>query len=131
VTETTIDLSRCTSCQAWFLPTDGPCPHCGSVAMEIVATPGIGTVLSATELLHPAEGWGAPHRLALVEMPQSVRLLAVVDGPLPVEGTLVSLRRDGEVYRAHPGHALPGRSGRGEGEFPRAGASDASFEPPR
>jgi uncharacterized OB-fold protein len=96
----TIELSRCEACSARFLPTDGSCPRCGSTDVHPYASPALGTVLAATELTSPAEGWHAPHRLALVEVPEAVRLLAIVDGPLPTAGTLVSVRKDGEVYRA-------------------------------
>jgi Rubredoxin-like zinc ribbon domain (DUF35_N) len=123
-----VELSHCTSCQTRFLPTDGPCPRCGSTSYESYHDPGIGTVLSATELVHPAAGWESPHRLAFVELPQTVRLLAVVEGELPSAGALVSVRRDGELYRAR---TEPVAVERGEGESPRVGPSDASFEPPR
>lgn len=95
----TIELSRCEACTGRFLPTDGACPHCGATDVRPYASPALGTVLAATELTSPAEGWHAPHRLALVEMPEAVHLLAIVEGPLPVAGALVSVRRDGEVYR--------------------------------
>jgi uncharacterized OB-fold protein len=95
-----LELSRCGTCKARFLPTDGGCPRCGSADVHPYPSPALGTVLAATELTSPAEGWPAPHRLALVEMPESVRVLAIVDAPPPVAGTIVSVRRDGEVYRA-------------------------------
>ncbi len=96
----TLELSRCGACRARFLPTDGACPKCGSTDLHPYATPALGSVLAATELTSPAEGWPVPHRLALVEMPEAVRLFAIVDGELPTAGTVVSVRRDGEVYRA-------------------------------
>ncbi len=96
----TIEFSRCESCTGRFLPTDGSCPRCGGTDVRPYDSPALGTVLAATELTSPAEGWHAPHRLALVEMPQAVRLLAIVDGPLPATGTIVSVRREAEVYRA-------------------------------
>jgi uncharacterized OB-fold protein len=96
----TIELSRCEVCRARFLPTDGACPKCGSTEVHPYASPALGTVLAATELTSPAEGWPSPHRIALVEMPESVRLFAIVDGSLPGAGTVVSVRREGEVYRA-------------------------------
>ena len=96
----TVELSRCRSCPARFLPTDGPCPRCGSTETQLYLSPSLGRVLAATELVHPAAGWESPHRLALVELPEAVRLLAIVDGPLPSVDTVVSVRRDGEVYRA-------------------------------
>ncbi len=126
-----VELSVCSSCQTRYLPTDGPCPRCGSDQFSPYHDPGLGTVLSSTELVHPAAGWESPHRLALVELPQSVRLLAVVDGSLPSAGSLVAVSRDGELYRARPEPVSPKRSERGEGESPRVGRPDASFEPPR
>lgn len=96
----TLELSRCEACRARFLPTVGSCPKCGSNDVRPYASPALGTVLAATELTSPAEGWPSPHRLALVEMPETVRLLAIVDGPLPAAGAIVAVRRDGEVYRA-------------------------------
>lgn len=95
-----LELSRCETCRSRFLPTDGPCPRCGSVDVRAYSAPALGAVLASTELTTPAEGWPAPHRLALVELPESVRLLAIVDGSLPAPGTVVSVRRDGGVYRA-------------------------------
>lgn len=95
-----LELSRCESCGARFLPTDGACPRCGSTHIQSYSSPALGTVLAATEMTSPAEGWHAPHRLALVEMPEAVRLFAIVDGALPTPGALVAVRREGEVYRA-------------------------------
>lgn len=98
--EPTIELSRCEACSARFLPTDGSCPRCGSTDVRPYSSPVLGTVLAATELIYPAEGWHAPHRLALVELSESVRLFAILDGPLPATGDLVSVRRENSVYRA-------------------------------
>ena len=123
-------LARCEACHARFLPTDGPCPRCGSREVRTYLSPPLGVVLAATEVTTPAEGWKPPHRLALIEMPQSVRLLAIVDGPVPAPGDVVAVRRDGEVYRARTEPGLAG--GRGEGESPGPGdARPAPFEPPR
>lgn len=96
----TIELSRCETCRTRFLPTEGACPKCGSTDVRAYASPALGTVLAATEMTSPAEGWPSPHRLALVEMPESVRLFAIVEGALPAAGTVVSIRREGEIYRA-------------------------------
>jgi uncharacterized OB-fold protein len=95
-----LELSHCQSCGARFLPTDGACPRCGSTRIEPYSSPALGTVLAATEMTSPAEGWPAPHRLALVEMPEAVRLFAIVDGALPAPGAIVAVRREGAVYRA-------------------------------
>lgn len=96
----TIELARCGACRAQFLPTDGPCPRCGSTDAHLYTASARGTVLAATELVHPAAGWESPHLLAFVELPGPVRLLAIVDGELPALGATVAIRREGELYRA-------------------------------
>jgi uncharacterized OB-fold protein len=101
--EATIELRRCDACQSRFLPTDGACPRCGSTAVRPYSAPAVGTVLAATELTAPAPGWTSPHRLALVELAESVRLLAVVDDALPAAGDAVTVRKEKDVYRARSG----------------------------
>jgi len=95
-----IELIRCASCHALYLPSPGPCPRCGSKEETVESCPALGAVLAATELSNPPEGFSAPHRIALVELVESARLLAVVDGPLPVIGDTVELVRDGEIFVA-------------------------------
>jgi len=95
----TIELVRCDACQTRFLPTDGPCPKCGSSRCTPYAASAVGKVLAATELHCPASGWQAPHRLALVEFADAVRVLAIIEGVVPAPGALVEVRRDGDVYR--------------------------------
>jgi uncharacterized OB-fold protein len=101
-------VSRCPSCTLRYLPRAGPCPKCGAMHATPFAVPPVGTVLARTELMSPATGWPSPHRLALVELAESVRVLTIVDGPLPDLGAVVGVQRDGEVYRStmtspHPG----------------------------
>ena len=96
----TLELTECVGCQARFLPTDGPCPHCGTIDRRSLEVPAVGTTLAATELVHPAAGWESPHRLVLVELEGSARLLAIAEGDLPEPGVRVAVRRDGEVYRS-------------------------------
>ncbi len=93
-------VSRCGSCTVRYLPRAGPCPHCGASNPVPYPIPSEGVVLAATELLSPSQGWTAPHRLALVELAESVRVLAVVRGPLPEAGGRVAVTRDGEIYLA-------------------------------
>ena len=98
--EGSLEMSRCSSCHAEFPPRPGNCPRCGSAALQHVSASAHGTVLAATELSTPATGWPVPHRLALVELPGGIRLLAIVDAPLPSPGARVRLTFDGTVYRA-------------------------------
>ncbi len=97
-----LDLARCESCHTRFLPADGPCPKCGSTHCVPYSSSGVGKVLASTELLYPAAGWSAPHRLVLVELADAVRVLAIVEGSLPAAGAVVEVHRDGDVYRARP-----------------------------
>jgi uncharacterized OB-fold protein len=101
VTPRPLLLSRCGSCTLRYLPRTGPCPKCGTSNPIPFAVPPVGMVLAATELLHPAAGWPSPHRIALIEMAESVRVLAIVEGELPAIGRPVEIERDGETYRAH------------------------------
>jgi uncharacterized OB-fold protein len=97
--EAGLEMSRCRSCHAEFLPRPGPCPRCGSAEIEAIVLPARGTVRAATELSAPAAGWTAPHRLVLLEISEGIRLLGVADGPLPAVGAAVQVVRDGAVFR--------------------------------
>lgn len=97
-----LELARCEACHSRFLPSDGPCPRCGSRNCVPYSTSGVGRVLVATELLYPATGWTAPHPLILVELSDGVRVLAIGEGNLPAPGALVEVRRDHDIYRARP-----------------------------
>jgi uncharacterized OB-fold protein len=99
VTNGPLEMTRCGSCHAEFSPRPGPCPRCGSLQLESITVPARATVLAATELSAPATGWDAPHRLALVEIVEGIRLLCVVKGKLPAAGETVTIVRDGAVYR--------------------------------
>jgi hypothetical protein len=127
-TPATLLVSRCGACHSRFLPRSGPCPRCGSVEVFPETLPAAGVVLAATELQAPAAGWTAPHRLVLIELAQSVRVLCLTEEELPKTEALVLVTRDGDIYRCA---ARSEASGRGEGDFHEAGRSRPSFEPPR
>ena len=95
-----IELSRCSACQAAFLPSDGPCPRCGGLSRAPLSVASTGTVLASTEVVYPATGWESPHRLAFVEVSEGVRVLAIVEGDLPSRGSKMNVRADGAIYRA-------------------------------
>lgn len=123
-----IAIVRCESCHSRFLPRSGPCPHCGASALTNVTVPPRGVVLAAVELLAPAAGWPAPHRIVMVELAEDVRLLAVCPGPLPSIGDSVVVAAEGTRFRVGEGEE---RMGRGEGDAPTTGVSRPPFEPPR
>jgi uncharacterized OB-fold protein len=124
-----LELLKCPTCHGRFVPATGPCPRCGAAALETYRVAAVGTVLAATALEAPPPGWPRPHLLALVEVEDAVRLLAVLEAPVPPAGTPVQIRRDGALYRASA-EATDAQE-RGEGDAPRSGPSRASFEPPR
>jgi uncharacterized OB-fold protein len=93
-------LSRCEHCHTLFVPRAGPCFKCGSTEVRPVPIAPEGVVLASTQLENPPEGWTAPHRLALVELVESARLLATVDGPLPAIGERVVIRDASTHYVA-------------------------------
>jgi uncharacterized OB-fold protein len=100
VTPTFLLVSRCGSCTLRYLPRAGPCPRCGATEPLPLSIPPFGVVLAATELSRPAEGWPNPHRIALVELAESVRVLAIVEGELPARAATVVVQHEGELYRA-------------------------------
>jgi uncharacterized OB-fold protein len=102
VTARDLLVSRCGSCTLRYLPRAGPCPRCGAASPLPHAVPPVATVLAATELTNPAEGWPSPHRLALVELAESVRVLGIVEGALPGRGASVEVVHEGEIYRVRP-----------------------------
>lgn len=126
---TPLVLSRCAACHSRFLPSDAPCPRCGSVETHPYPVPDLGRTVAATELSAPAPGWPVPHRLVLAEVADGVRVLAVVDGPLPSISDPLHVRLEGDTYRARPVGPAPGE--RGEGESPKTRRAGPSFEPPR
>jgi uncharacterized OB-fold protein len=91
-------IRRCVSCHGRFLPRPGLCPRCGSRSIAPYEIAPRGRVLAATELSAPAPGWPAPHRLALLEAEDGVRLLAHVPGPLPPLGSTVAIAQEGERF---------------------------------
>ena len=112
-----LPVQRCDNCHSMFLPRPGPCPRCGSLLSHSYDTPATGRVLASTEVLFPPSGWDAPHRLALVECADSVRVLAYCPDALPAVGSWVVIELKDQVYRARPTDPPQ----RGEGDFPEAG----------
>lgn len=109
-----LTLTRCGACGHASLPGDGPCPRCGSTDLRPFFVAPKGNVIASTELMSVAKGWTSPHRLALVEVPEGVRLLAIVDGELPLTGSQVSITLKNGLYHvtangAPPAEANPGR----------------------
>jgi uncharacterized OB-fold protein len=97
-------IARCESCHSRFVPRPGSCPRCGSSTITPHPVPAHGIVLASVELANPATGWPAPHRLALIELEESVRVLALAGAVLPALGDSVDVERDGERYRVTGPH---------------------------
>ena len=93
-------VSLCRSCHLRFAPRLGRCPKCGSVDLRPHSIGPEGTALAATELAVPPAGFSVPHRLALVEAAEGVRLLCIVEGGPVALGDHVRVRRDDDRYFA-------------------------------
>jgi uncharacterized OB-fold protein len=100
-------VSRCDSCTLRYLPRAGPCPKCGATAPLPLSIPPFGIVVAATELTSPSHGWPNPHRIALIELAESVRVLAVWEGEIPASGSGAVVTHEGELYRAQLTPAAP------------------------
>jgi uncharacterized OB-fold protein len=96
--DATLPVVRCEHCHGRFLPRPGPCPRCGSSDLTPGEISAKAVVLATTELQAPAAGWSAPHRLAIVEAVEHVRILVVARGGLPDIGDVVEVHRSGELY---------------------------------
>lgn len=97
--EPTLPLAQCNDCHGVFLPRAGACPRCGSRRTTEVARSARGRVLAAIELANPPAGFAAPHRLALVELAESVRVLGRWEGAPLAIGDAVVVRLDSGTYR--------------------------------
>jgi uncharacterized OB-fold protein len=118
----TVTVLRCENCHLRFVPRPGRCPKCGSGSLVPHAILAQATVLASTELAVPPPDWPAPHRLALLEAEEGLRMLVVVRGELPALGETVRVESTDRGFAA---------IGRGEGDAPAAGTDRPPFEPPR
>ncbi|MCI4341929.1 MAG: hypothetical protein L3K11_06135 [Thermoplasmata archaeon] len=106
-------VAGCRSCHSRYLPRPGRCPRCGSDEVGPQRISNQASVLAATEVSTPPAGFAPPHRLALLEAADGVRILALVHGALPEPGDSVAVVRDGAQYvvvdegRARPPAAPP------------------------
>lgn len=89
-----LDIVRCDVCHVAVTGPRSHCPRCGARSLRPGVVPASGTVLAATELAVPPEGFSAPHRLILLELEEGVRILAQTDGALPAHGEKLRVRRD-------------------------------------
>lgn len=95
----TVELARCGTCHLRFVPADGVCPRCASAEVTTFRVPALATVLAATSIVYPSAGWPSPHRVALVELAEAVRLVAIADEPLPAAGEIVELFAGPTAFR--------------------------------
>ncbi len=100
-----LEVSRCADCHSLIAPRPGPCPRCGGPTLASERVPAVGRVLVAVQLERPPPGFPAPHRLVLVELIESLRILAVAPDSLPPVGSSVLVERQGERYVARPAPA--------------------------
>ena len=91
-------VRQCADCHSLFLPRPGSCPRCGSRATTPAAVPPEGEVLASVQVDSPPAGFPPPHRLAIVELSGSVRILGRVEGDLPTIGQRAVVRPEGAGY---------------------------------
>ena len=102
-TAPSLNLTRCSDCHGLYLPRPGTCPRCGSHAIQAASGSPHGRLVAGVVVEYPPVGFAAPHRLALVELPDAVSVLAGVDGELPPPGSPVTVRLRGDRYVAERG----------------------------
>ncbi len=74
--------TRCGRCAECFFPPRRACPRCHRAeAMSEVALGRRGRIHALTRVARPAAMYPDPYTLALVDLPEGVRLLAQVKGP--------------------------------------------------
>jgi uncharacterized OB-fold protein len=96
VTAGELRLQRCGACGMLRHPPGPACPGCGSFKPEYVVATGTGTVHSHVVHHHPpVPGRRAPFTVALVDLPEGVRLVAEHRGPRPEIGDPVRVAFDG------------------------------------
>jgi uncharacterized OB-fold protein len=89
-------LQRCGECGLLRHPPGPACPACGSFKPEYTVATGTGTVHSHVIHHHPpVPGRRAPFTVALVDLPEGVRVVAEYRGPRPEIGDPVRVAFDG------------------------------------
>ncbi|MFC9502255.1 Zn-ribbon domain-containing OB-fold protein [Streptomyces sp. NPDC057002] len=104
--------SRCPRCEVAVYPPDPACPNCGGPAAPVVLS-GEGTLWTWTVQRHapksppytaPDDGF-RPFAVGYVELPEGVRVLAVLDGVRPEDvriGMRVTVAAGDGVPHARP-----------------------------
>jgi uncharacterized protein len=88
-------VPRCEACGEFRFPPRLRCPRCGEVGTEWVTASGRGTVYSYVvvhQRLHPAFDPHLPYAVALVELEEGPRMLAMV-----IESDLADVRMEAPV----------------------------------
>jgi uncharacterized OB-fold protein len=94
-------LQRCVHCGRHRFPPMPSCPYCATAGGEVVPVDGAGTVYSLVRVrraFSPAFTDDVPYTVAVVQLPERVRLLGVMAGDTAVIGDPVRARiatRDG------------------------------------
>lgn len=94
----TIAASRCPRCNTVVAPPAAFCPR-HPIAMEPVALPGVGEIVTFTTLYSPPEGFKSPLHLALVELEEGARFFCHGAGTRGVKiGSQVAIEAVDDVY---------------------------------
>lgn len=77
-------FQRCASCQVLRHPPAPMCPSCQSMQIDVVASRGIGKVLSFTIVHQPAvPPFSYPNAIVLIELTEGVRMISQLIGISP------------------------------------------------
>jgi uncharacterized protein len=98
---------RCSSCGRLRHPPRPMCPHCGSLAFEIMDLTGHGTVYSYAVLHHPQHpAFDYPVLAAMVDLDEGVRLVTNLVGVEP-EAVRIGMEVQVEFAPAAAEHHVP------------------------
>lgn len=86
--EVSLRGTRCARCAETFFPPRRVCPRChGADSMGEVTLSRMGRIHAVTHVARPAAVYRGAYMLALVDLPEGVRLLTQVKGP--AEGLVI------------------------------------------
>lgn len=111
-----VTLTECSDCGTPFFPPAPACPHCHSTAVDWVPVTDPGTLYSFTRQYRTPPGFDEPNVLGLVELRETVRVLAPIAAPyealsigMPVElqACMDSERQESKRPSGHYFEAVP------------------------
>ena len=97
-------IQRCQDCARHIYFPRELCPHCGSVAVSLVAPSGLGTVYS-TSVVRRKPADGGDYNVALIDLDEGVRLMSKVEQLAP-DAVTIGLRVRARVEQREAGNRV-------------------------